>query len=383
VARLRTALLVLVPLAVAAQPDRSQEQFRQAGVCARCHVVSVLEWGISGHGKKGHPDCQGCHGPSRGHVADERNGVKPDRLPRGAEIASLCAGCHAPQCPKTSAAGECQKCHHVHALLNPAAPPPQEPPPAGASRSAKRPAPPAPPPDFRVADLGIEMVLIPAGQFDMGSERWPASSPVHTVHVEAFYLGKTEVTQAQWEAVMGANPSLHQGPEFPDARRMPVEQVSWEDCQAFLSQLNERVSGAGFRLPTEAEWEYAARAGSGNLEAQAWYRANSARRPGAGGDFQEADAFAPRPVGTKQPNRLGVFDLFGNVWEWCSSLDRPYPFANDGRNSVTAAGKRILRGGGFADSAEYLNAALRHSERSDRRYQWNGLRLARNVTRAN
>jgi formylglycine-generating enzyme required for sulfatase activity len=330
-------------------------------------VVSVLEWGISAHAKKSGPDCRGCHGPSRGHVADERNGVKPDRLPRAAEIAGLCLQCHAPKCPKTSAKANCQQCHHVHALLNPTSTQPPEPPTA-APPSAARPRPSAPR-EFRVADLQIDMLLIPAGEFDMGSERWPSSSPVHTVRVEAFYLGKTEVTQAQWQAVMGTNPSAHVGP------RLPVEQVSWNDCQAFLQKLNARVSGGDFRLPTEAEWEYAAGGGAEELRTSAWFRDT------ASDEFQEIGAYAPRPVSTKHPNRWGLFDMQGNVWEWCSSLDKPYPFAGDGRDSLTAPGKRILRGGSFADSADYLNPSLRHSERPDRRYQWNGLRLARSAAR--
>ena len=90
----------------------------EAGVCSRCHVVSVLEWDVSGHVDAG-TDCQECHGPSAGHVADERNRVKPDRLPREAAIATLCAGCHEDGCPETLEAANCQKCHHVHALVDP------------------------------------------------------------------------------------------------------------------------------------------------------------------------------------------------------------------------------------------------------------------------
>ena len=100
------------------------------------------------------------------------------------------------------------------------------------------------------------MVLAPAGECDMGSDDIAGAQPVNTVRVEAFYLGKFELTQAQWKAVMGNDPALHQGDN------LPVERVSWTDCQAFIQKLNARVPGGGFRLPNEAEWEYACRAGS-------------------------------------------------------------------------------------------------------------------------
>src|SRR5690242_2494217 len=97
----------------------ARPEFKAAGVCARCHVVSVLEWGISRHVAAG-TSCQKCHGPSKGHVANERNEVKPDRLPRGAQIARMCMGCHEAGCPRTQQTVSCQNCHHVHALINPA-----------------------------------------------------------------------------------------------------------------------------------------------------------------------------------------------------------------------------------------------------------------------
>jgi len=178
--------------------------------------------------------------------------------------------------------------------------------------------------------------------------------------VEPFYLGQYELTQAEWKSLMGSNPSAHQGTEYPDADRMPVEQISWEDCQALLRKLNEAVPGAGFRLPTEAEWEYAARAGKGTWEAAPWA--------------------APRPVGKEQPNPLGLFDLLGNVWEWSSSLYRPYPYvASDGREELSAPGLRVLRGGGYVEWAAWLDPGARHSERTNRRLRWNGMRLARSV----
>lgn len=441
-------------------PEQARAEFKAAGVCARCHVISVLEWGISGHftADTG-TDCKSCHGPSAGHVANERNEVKPDRLPREAQIAKTCMGCHDAGCPKTLDAASCQKCHHVHALVNraerrsvaderlvklldrwekfrhqmdegdrlvqlrkwEAA--------RGAFRAAldlipgnhraaarlamceRRLEPELPgfeivgadfdaatglPREVNVPELGIAMVLVPAGEFDMGDDSISDARPVHTVAVEPFYLGKFELTQADWKAVMGTNPSIHQGPDFADRERMPVEYVSWDECQALVRKLNERMPGGGFRLPTEAEWEYACRTASPRpgvvgqasslpmdptvLMRFAWFRDNSARQPDARAASQQADAWAPRPVGMKQPNRWGLYDMQGNVREWCSTLHRPYLYdRNDGRESLTAPGLRVLRGGGYADSAESLDPAARHAERPQRRFRWNGLRLARSV----
>ena len=163
-----------------------------------------------------------------------------------------------------------------------------------------------------------------------------------------------------------------------DADRMPVNQVSWEDAQSFVRKLNERVAGGGFRLPTEAEWEFAARAGEPVIRLGPCAR--GVVQPVPGSVYGPDKGSAPLPVGSKQPNRLGLFDMQGNVWEWCSSLYLPYPYdASDGRESPTAPGLRVLRGGAFADTADYLDPAFRHGERPQRRLPWNGLRIARNV----
>ena len=438
----------------AAEPDGKLQapEFKQAGVCARCHVVSVLEWGFSGH-VESETDCTSCHGPSLAHVADERNEAKPDHFHQGPAIAEkTCLRCHESGCEETDEQQSCEKCHHVHALVNPS-----EPPQLKDDRLAellarwqrfdkkiaegdrhverrqwkeaqqtfraalelipgnhrvrmrlemcsRRLRPELPgfaitgnefhaatglPHEVAVAGLETPMLLVPSGEFDMGSDDLVDSRPVHTVHVDAFYLGRYEVTQAEWKSVMGGNPSAHQGGSYADAGRMPVERVSWNDCQEFFERLNKRVPGGGFRLPTEAEWEYACRAGSGHLcekelAEHAWFGANSLREPGPSEPFLQVDAYAPRPASTRKPNAWGFSDMQGNVGEWCSSLSRPYLYrADDGRESLTAAGLRILRGGSYADSLRSLDPALRHTERPYRRLRFNGLRIARNVPSLN
>src|SRR6266542_1122576 len=426
---------------------RAQADFKAAGVCARCHVVSVLEWSISKH-VAAKTTRQKGHGPSKEHVANERNEVKPDRLPRGAQIARTCTSCHDAGCPKTQQTVSCQKCHHVHALIDPAKRPQAEDERlaklherwdrfgrhmAEGERQVQRGKWEAAQKEFQealklipgnhravmqlalckrrqnpairgfkitgskfdaqtglpaavaVTGLDLAMVLVPPGEFDMGDDHFADARPVHTVVVEAFYLGQCEVTQAQWKTLMGTNPSIHQGKAFGSADKMPVENISWDDCQAFLKRLNERVPGGGFRLPTEAEWEYACRAGGEGpdlkqLDQFAWFRENALRRPSSAQTSQKPDAWAPQPVGTKKPNRWGLYDMQGNVSEWCSSLYQPYVYdPRDGRESLTKSGQRVLRGGHFADSAESLDPALRHSERAPRRLRWNGVRLARTV----
>ena len=430
------------------KPKAVPAEFEQAGVCARCHVVSVLEWGLSGHVEE-ETNCRECHGPSKGHVANERNEVKPDRLPHGKAIAKqLCATCHETGCPETLEVESCQKCHHVHALIDPSKPPSakddrlaklltrwrrfRERMEEGEKRIAqenwrsarqafrealeltpghhlararlefceRRLDPTLPgfeivgsefdratglPLEIRVADLGTTMLLLPPGQFDLGSDALPDSRPVHTVGVDAFYLGQREVTQGEWKAIMGTNPSAHQGDAFPDADHLPVERVSWQDCGEFLRKLNRKVPGGGFRLPTEAEWEYAARLGTPSpgrdeIGQYARYRANSLRAPNPDDGFRQIDAYAPGRVGTRRADERGFYDLQGNVGEWCSSLFSPYLYdASDGRESMAEPGMRIVRGGSFADSATSLDPTLRHAERPHRRLRWNGFRLARSV----
>ena len=221
-------------------------------------------------------------------------------------------------------------------------------------------------------DLGggvkMEMVLVPAGEFAMGDH---VRKPVHKVRItKPFYLGKYEVTQEQWEAVMGSNPSYFKGP------KNPVETISWDDCQQFLVKLNAKSGGQGgkFVLPTEAQWEYACRAGSagkfcfGDDEKQlgeyAWYGENSGRKT--------------HPVGEKKPNTFGLHDMHGNVSEWCQDWNGVYgaEAVDDPSGPITGSGRR-RRGGCWGDGSGACQSACRASTEPGRRIRYLGFRVAR------
>ena len=202
----------------------------------------------------------------------------------------------------------------------------------------------------------LEMVLIPAGEFLMGSPDSETRArddekPQHRVRItKPFYLGKYPVTQEQWEAVMGRNPSQFKGP------KNPVENVSWEDCQAFLGKLNEHVRGEKFRLPTEAQWEYACRAGS---KTRYCFGDDESRL----GEFAWHDAEQTHPVGEKEPNAWGLYDMQGNVWELCQDWYDARYYANSPTDDPpgSAVGKcRVSRGGGYIDPATFCRSAYRY-----------------------
>ena len=227
--------------------------------------------------------------------------------------------------------------------------------------------------------VGIEFVLVPPGVFRMGSTSDQADKDerrVTRVRISrAFHLGKYEVTQGQWEAVMGDNPS-----EFDSCGRdCPVENVSWDDVQQFLRKLNEKEVGESYKLPTEAEWEYAARAGTigeryGDIEVIAWYAGNSGRRK--------------HPVGQMVPNEFGLHDMQGNVSEWVQDRHGKYP-GGEVTDPVGAKksywtgneGYRVIRGCDFTDSAYRCRSASRGlSERDEPSTFWKvGFRLLREV----
>ena len=195
------------------------------------------------------------------------------------------------------------------------------------------------------------------------------NGPVHKVTLtKGFHLGKTEVTQEQWEALMGANPSRFKG------AKNPVENVSWNDSQDFLRRLNEKLPGQSFRLPAEAEWEYACRAGSttaysfgegeGNFGEYTWCSANSAQ--------------ATHPVGEKKANAWGLLDMHGNVWEWCADWHGPYPAADQKDPGGPPNGQsRVLRGGSWNIKPMYCRSADRDNDTPDYRDDGIGFRVAR------
>jgi formylglycine-generating enzyme required for sulfatase activity len=231
---------------------------------------------------------------------------------------------------------------------------------------------------------GIEFVWIPAGSFMMGSANGDGDEkPVHRVTIsEGFYMGKYEVTQAQWQTVMGNNPSYFKG-----CANCPVERVSWDVAVSFLAQLNVRNDGYTYRLPSEAEWEYAARAETtgdyaGDLDAIAWYYNNSGDTRLRGvRDSNELEANNNRthPVGSKQPNAFGLFDMHGNVWEWCQDWHHDsYAGAPTDGSTWLSDGEqkyRVLRGGSWDYFADYCRSASRHKRAPDFRNYNIGFRV--------
>ena len=216
----------------------------------------------------------------------------------------------------------------------------------------------------------FDMVYVEGGTFTMGatseqgSDAYSDESPAHSVTVSDFYIGKYEVTQAQWRAVMGSNPSKFKGDN------LPVEQVSWNDIQKFITKLNT-MTGKTFRLPTEAEWEYAARggnqskgykySGSNTLDNVAWYYNSGGKT---------------HPVGQKQPNELGLYDMSGNVWEWCQDWYGSYSSSSQTNPTGPSSGSyRVLRGGDWG-MIFWRNIYSRTYARPDKGRSYNGFRLA-------
>jgi formylglycine-generating enzyme required for sulfatase activity len=201
---------------------------------------------------------------------------------------------------------------------------------------------------------GMKLVYVPKGCFQMGSPpneegRRDNEGPVHKVCVDGFWMGKYEVTQGQWREIMRGNPAKFQkGDDFP------VEQVSWTDTQEFIAELN-RKSNKTYRLPTEAEWEYACRAdGSGkycggdNLDTLGWYYKNSGK--------------STHPVGKKQANDFGLYDMSGNVWEWCGDWYEKDYYKKSPLNNPpgSRSGKyRVLRGGSWSGDRDYARCSFR------------------------
>jgi formylglycine-generating enzyme required for sulfatase activity len=202
---------------------------------------------------------------------------------------------------------------------------------------------------IHVSNTFFEMCFVEGGTFTMGSDTSDAQAdeqPLHEVTLSNYYIGQTEVTQYLWRIVMGSdnNPSTTKGDN------LPVTNISWDNAQKFVQRLSE-MTGKPFRLPTEAEWEYAARggqrsqgyvyAGSNNLDSVAWHPSNCTQ---------------PQAVGKKKPNELGIFDMTGNVWEYCSDYYAPYEASaqlNPQGPASSPDGTHVTRGGGWRQNPGY------------------------------
>ena len=222
-----------------------------------------------------------------------------------------------------------------------------------------------------VNGIKYNMVWVDGGTFRMGATSEQGSEisdekPVHSVTLSGYYIGKTEVTQVLWQAVMGSNPSYFEGDD------LPVEQVSWDDCQEFIRKLNS-LTGQNFRLPTEAEWEFACRggnnsrgykySGSNYIDNVAWYDGNSGDKT--------------HPVATKSPNELGIYDMSGNVWEWCADWYGDYSSGRQTNPKGPYGGSyRVGRGGSWFIYARFCRSSFRISFIPACRYYYLGLRLA-------
>lgn len=234
--------------------------------------------------------------------------------------------------------------------------------------------------DFRnyTDSLAGEFVAVRGGTFQMGSDSDdPDEAPIHSVMIEDFWMGKFEITQAQWRNIMGTNPSM-----FSGCDQCPVEQVSWFDVQLFIQRLNAKV-GLTYRLPTEAEWEYAA--GGGSAQRTRWAGTNEETQVENFAWFALNSGNKTQVVGLKKPNTLGIFDMSGNVWEWCeddwhdSYLNAPQdgsPWVNLFRGPT-----RVYRGGGWFLGLNYCRVSHRFSNDPENKSEIIGFRLVRQLAK--
>ena len=239
-----------------------------------------------------------------------------------------------------------------------------------------------------VNGITFNMIKVDGGTFTMGATSEQQNSvddekPTHQVTLSSYYIGETEVTQALWKTVMWDNPSKFRGDY------LPVESVSWDDCQTFIGKLNS-LSGKRFRLPTEAEWEFAARggnksnytqySGSSNIDDVAWYWRNSGIKY-LTGDWKwnkiEKNKCKTRPVKTKKANELGIYDMSGNVDEWCQDWKGSYS-SNVQSNPIgpDSGSERVFRGGSYETTAEFCRSSIRSDLSPGSRISTLGFRLA-------
>ena len=241
-----------------------------------------------------------------------------------------------------------------------------------------------------LTELINSMTFVEGGAFGMGAQNiepkdrnydkdaWYFESPVHQVKLSDYHIGKYEVTQEEWEAVMGNNPSQFKG------SKKPVEQVSWSDCQEFINRL-KAITGLNFALPTEAQWEYAARggnkskgykySGSNNIDSVAWFGNLNIY-----GDKKGNGGSETHLVGQKYPNELGIYDMSGNVWEWCSDVWYSYDLRSvtDPKHDAHQNKRHIIRGSSWSDNARRCRVSYRGNSMSDDNGNYLGLRLVIN-----
>ena len=235
---------------------------------------------------------------------------------------------------------------------------------------------------YTVNGVTFKMVAVAGGTFTMGatseqgSDAYNNENKAHQVTLSDYWIGETEVTEALWTAVMGSNPSY-----YTQGGNCPVEYVSWDDCQTFITKLNS-LTGETFRLPTEAEWEFAARggtksegykySGSNTIGDVAWYTVN------AYDVGSSSPNYGKHPVATKAANELGLYDMSGNVWEWCQDRYGSYSgAAQTDPTGPTTGSSRVSRGGSWIDGAELCVVSIRRHDSPSYRYGRLGLRLAR------
>jgi len=228
---------------------------------------------------------------------------------------------------------------------------------------------------FTVNGVSFKMIAVEGGTFTMGAtseqgdDAHKDEKPAHRVTLHNYMIGETEVTQALWKAVMRSNPSEYSGDN------LPVERVSWVECQTFIRKLN-KITGMNFRLPTEAEWEYAARggskskgykyAGSNRLSDVGWYWQNSGDRylPGTDDDYDgnvvERNLCRYHDVAQKSPNELGLYDMSGNVWEWCQDWYGDYSSSSQTNPTGPSVGTcRVFRGGSWGNAISGCRVSVR------------------------
>lgn len=231
----------------------------------------------------------------------------------------------------------------------------------------------APTISFKVNEVQFTMVKVDGGTFRMGNDGnlfdyFEDETPTHNVSLSTFYIGKTEVTQALWNAVMGNNPSEYVG---DGSSNLPVENVSWDDCQSFIENLNS-ITGSVFSLPTEAQWEYAARggvknsdylySGGDNLQLVGWFANNTT---------------SPCQVSSRDINELGLYDMSGNVAEWCSDWYGLYSGESQENPTGQFFGtKRVVRGGSWSSPEPDCRNTARSSQAPEYKSSAIGLRLA-------